>query len=321
MHRKRYLLAAGIVLAGSGLAFWGYGGCSIELTQLAAGRATLLLYAHLSNRVLVVERGRVDSISTDRMGPSLGHHADPALSPDGTMVSFVRRARSQRGEEIILYNRATATESLLLERSGSVYSLAWSPRGGQMAFVADKGAERAGGRGLFVVDLRDRQVQDIVPQSSEVAPFSRPAWSPDGLSIAFEERPNSADGGDHPRIVRIDVASRSLTAIGDGWFPSWSPDGTRIAYVDRGGARCLQADPSGHHHSVLWWSLRTLLLDDIIAPPVWSPAGQDLVISVTSGVSGDGRITYRLNLASDKTCRLQHDPAFAVVAWSDTTAR
>ena len=106
-----------------------------------------------------------------------------------------------------------------------------------------------------------------------------PYWSPDGSSIAFMRGdPDSSDlymmssdGTDVTRLTDYDGYEHS---------PSWSPDGERIAFV-RGHQDTRAFGESGE----LWvvgsdGSDATLLLDQSIWQPDWSPGGRYIAVGM-----------------------------------------
>ena len=101
-----------------------------------------------------------------------------------------------------------------------------------------------------------------------------PAWSPDGLQIAFYVG-NDLLGSD---ISVVDLFGNNLWSLTNNRidlniFPAWSPDGTKIAFVsNRGGNRdiyIMTAD--GKNPKNLTWDL---LEED---RPSWSPDGKKIV--------------------------------------------
>jgi hypothetical protein len=76
MKRVRYLLVAALTLAGVALWFVKSTASSATLESFAKERqSSFLLYAELSNRIVLVERGAVRSLNTGEGGRYLDHHA------------------------------------------------------------------------------------------------------------------------------------------------------------------------------------------------------------------------------------------------------
>lgn len=68
-----------------------------------------------------------------------------------------------------------------------------------------------------------------------IADAQKPAWSPDGRSLAFI-RVESADGSRDVWVADADGGNqRQITTTGDARTPTWSPDGTQIAFTRDGG--------------------------------------------------------------------------------------
>ncbi|PYP17846.1 MAG: amidohydrolase [Gemmatimonadetes bacterium] len=102
--------------------------------------------------------------------------------------------------------------------------------------------------------------------------------SPDGKSIVFELL------GD---LYTMPVAGGTATRLTSGPAfdsqPRWSPDGKRIVFLsDRNGAENVWlCDPDGSHSKAL-----TKGTNNLYASPEWTPDGNYIVVSRTSGVLG-----------------------------------
>jgi hypothetical protein len=199
--------------------------------------------------------------------------ADPAWSPDGTRVAFVR------GDDLAVLN-ADGTGFRRLTKAGADSDPAWAPRSTRIAFVRSAGESST----IRWVDLRSGR-EERFPWSSEgqrdpawsrqgrlayagatedgtsdlfvVAPAARsakplaapgddiqPAWSPDGRSLAFS---SNRAGTFDIYVMRTDAleARQLTTGVGDETSPVWSPDGTRLAFVADGRLTVVRADGSG----------------------------------------------------------------------------
>ena len=104
-----------------------------------------------------------------------------------------------------------------------VASLAWSPDGTRIAFIAD----RAGDRRIFVMNADGT---GLVRLTDHPAGSGAPAWSPDGRRIAFTVQ---RFGNDEIFVINADGTELvNLTHhAADDAAPAWSPDGNRIAFT------------------------------------------------------------------------------------------
>ncbi len=115
------------------------------------------------------------------------------------------------------------------------YSPSWSPDGQRIAYVSRRGLAQSHNPNwhVYVIDAHtgaNEQQLTVEPGDNGTG---RPAWSPDGKSIAYL---NSVGGKwftyAPSQLAVIDVASRKarLVAPDDRWFTSakWSPDGRSI---------------------------------------------------------------------------------------------
>ena len=149
---------------------------------------------------------------------------DPAWSPDGNQIAFVRDA------EIYVMNADGSNQINLSNNNGVNLYPTWSPDGRLIAYTFADGpvAPR-----LYVMNADGSNQRAL-----EFAPCSdcfEPAWSPDGNEIAFVASSDSNyqiwvsdSDGSNPRNL-------SNTSSFNG-SPAWSPDGSQIAFTsDRSG--------------------------------------------------------------------------------------
>jgi len=134
---------------------------------------------------------------------------------------------------------------------------AWSPDGARIAFVSGRGsdADRTNDTNVFVVDAKTGAEPKALTTWSGPDNDARPAWSPDGATIAYLQGSEPrffaysrntlavvpAAGGAPPRLL-TDAATVDVEA------PVWAPDGSAlyvIAVNDRARELCRVAASGG----------------------------------------------------------------------------
>lgn len=154
----------------------------------------------------------------------------------GTVIrSLSSRARRWRGVTVDLCARRTPFLVL-------VVALGWvaMPARSEAAFPGANGnilfqTNRGGDREIYAMSA-DGDAQVALTDNTSFD--GEPAWSPDGLRIAFHS--DRGSGGLDQEIYVMNTSGgdqTALTSSASGEFaPSWSPDGRRIAfYSDRDG--------------------------------------------------------------------------------------
>jgi TolB protein len=190
-------------------------------------------------------------------------------------------ARAQDAGFQVRVVAADGTGGRVIGGMSVAFGPAWSPDGGQIAFLGmQSGAGESDGAQIFsaapdgsglarLSDLPDDDIAAI-------------AWSPDGTRIAFASA--------HRRGMRLGVinadGSGSRTLAGslneDFPTPSWSPDGSRLTFVrgesDRSRLSIVNADGTGLK------TLRRISLDSNEGGvPRWSPDGRRIAYVHASG--------------------------------------
>jgi Tol biopolymer transport system component len=162
--------------------------------------------------------------------PIFGYIEDPAWSPDGSHIIFIR-------DRELRSTTPDGAPSTLVE-SGA-WSPAWSPDGSQIAFI------RPDEDPYDDTDLYTMRADGGAPQKLLDLPgrVLSPSWSPDGSTIAFAYRvreavENPAPGESSYTYSGINIYTVpatggepvQLTESGTDQDPVWSPDGSMIAF-------------------------------------------------------------------------------------------
>jgi len=229
--------------------------------------------------------------------------SQPAWSPDGRRIGYVRKSRGQGGSDLWVMTsegkgRARITSTLVPERDPS-----WSPDGTRIVYAA-----RTRVRGpfrIFVAKADGGARAQLTTQPAGSVDRS-PVWSPDGTKIAFM---SDRDGG-FPEIYVMNAdgtGEHALTAnsVIDA-NPSWSPDGTRLAVE-----RCCAKGTSDIFTIDVLTGIETNLTSSasfMDFDPSWSPDGT--TIAFVSFQIDEGNIDiWSIHPDGTFLTRLTEDPA------------
>jgi eukaryotic-like serine/threonine-protein kinase len=141
-----------------------------------------------------------------------------AFSKDGQYVAYV----SYPDGILWRANRDGSDRVQLTAPPLKPQSVAWSPDGSQLAFMA-KSPE---GARIWIVAAQGGSAKRLLPEDR--ASETDPSWSPDGRTMIFS---TGIVGGSNSVIKILDLASHRITALpgSEGKFsPQFSPDGQSI---------------------------------------------------------------------------------------------
>jgi dipeptidyl aminopeptidase/acylaminoacyl peptidase len=236
--------------------------------------------------------------------------ADPAWSPDGSMIAFARNEPSHRYVRIWSV-RPDGGELRPITRTplrGALESTpAWSPDGKRLAFASERVARSEAQYVRLVTVAADgtdeRTVVDETRKSGD--PYiTDPAWSPDGARLLYTRTQFGHSGPTRSTVysVKTDGSDRRLVAS-DAAGAAWSPDGRRIAFAssrDRNGETCdsdvcdpdneiYVAGPDGSDPRRLTYTKAQE------SSPAWSPDGQRIAFdSDRNYPDGESREIYTM---------------------------
>ena len=198
-------------------------------------------------------------------GNDLASDDEPAFSPDGREIAFVRES----GLYVMNADGSGRRRLSVGITEPALARPAFSPDGEKIAYVCNP---ESGNRDICAVNVDGT---GLVRITSHPKDDTEPAFSPDGTSIAFASTRDEAPGTQNYDVFTMHADGTNPANItsrpGNDISPDWSPDGTRIAFASHW-------SPSGFFANREIWSINAdgtnpaRLTDDASAGPGFAAA-------------------------------------------------
>jgi Tol biopolymer transport system component/DNA-binding winged helix-turn-helix (wHTH) protein len=177
---------------------------------------------------------RIDDDQQVRVGHGPAGVFSPTWSPDGREIAFLRHPETgERVDEIVVVPASGGSERRLGTSIGSHHGMDWSPDGRLLAFVGKASAEAPDAIHLLAIETGERRrLTTPVDTSAADAGDSRPAFSPDGQSVAFIRRGDVVPASTGVYVQEIGSSvSRPVTSGQEVRDVAWLADGRSLVFV------------------------------------------------------------------------------------------
>jgi len=204
-------------------------GQSVNSLQLSRdGSRLVFTHGNSENPSLSVRQPTSHVVSVDTATGTqtdLGEGYAPALSLDGSRVAFLRNGAVWSAPAA-----GNVAAMRLFYDSGHDSDLQWSPDGGALAFVSERGDHAF----IGIYRGEDKPLEFLAPSTGN---DTEPRWSPDGADIVFARTPGAGGAAPSPLAMPIVPWSIWIARASDGSAHQvWSSAETsRASFPTQGG--------------------------------------------------------------------------------------
>ncbi len=241
--------------------------------------------------LISMETGEKTRLTTS---PELHLDGQPAFSPDGTQIAFIR-GEGLKGYRIFRTPLDVGEPTLLVERDDLFQDLDWTSDGSKIVYAS--GLQSSGA--LWEVDSDGGTPRRIATDRAETV-----SLAPSGDRLVYSQfpyydcdlwrvpGPASTEKGEPEKWIASTLID---------WAPVYSPDGTKVAFVSaRSGSNQIWTCNEDGSGCVQVSSLRAAV------SPRWSPDGRSIAFE---GDEGRDKNIYMVEIEGGFTHRLLDDPS------------
>jgi Tol biopolymer transport system component len=314
---------------------------SAPFTAISGFAAPHVLAARLSSgRLLYVRNGSIEELTTNgsqkllAANPGNWTYMDPAFSPDGQQIAFVKREKNF--SDIGVMNADGSNQILLTHDQSNVIpdnlwavSPTWSADGNHIAFASDRGKDEATGSidlRIWLLNLGTRGLVRLTTPFFQAGGDANPQFRPGHPhQLVYAKWRYAPDGATtYAVLMLLDLRTGveyALTPLdGANFEPAWSPDGKVLAFVHRGTSTddivAATVPDSVTQNVVLKWS--TLVSGGMNAEPCFSPNGRHLAYV---GETSNNFALYQVGITLGPTITVQGSPEQLVGTPVDAASR
>lgn len=223
--------------------------------------------------VMGPDGGKQDSVTS-----GIQYSADPAMSPDGTKIAFVR------DNDIWVMNADGSKKRVVVDDPGDGQPIdespSFSPDGKRVVFSRDTNLNVGTQDEILTVNLDTGKLVNLTQNGADLD--DQPVYSPDGSKIAWirnEQAPSpgpdeifvmDADGGNQQNLSNYGTDASTV-------WPDYSPDGSSIVFAHDGDIWTMDASDGSDKQII------TPGPGPGVSQPVYSPDGSKIAFAQDTG--------------------------------------